>query len=713
MENICTILQKEIAKETFVPWTIERLPWLVELCSQTVKTRSAKKTVTYFNVPAAFDIETTNFYNGRAKAATMYIWQFGIMGRCIYGRTWPQFIEMLEAIQNALQLDKQHRLIVYVHNLAFEFQFMRHWMQWLELFALEERKPVKCLSEFGVEFRCSLILTNESLAKVGKDLQHIKVQKLSGELDYDILRNSKTELTDEEMKYCLYDLYVVMAQIAEKILQDGSICKIPLTKTGYVRRYVKNECLYTSRTHKSTDRRKWHKYRDCMRSLQLTPAEYIQCKQAFQGGFTHACAIWSGQILHNVGSYDIASSYPAVICSEMFPMSRAVKLKDLSPEKIHDAMKKRCCLLDVEFTDLQAVNFSDHPISESKCMIEKPYQIDNGRVVFAHKLRTVITDVDYHIYRKFYKWEDEKFNSCRTYVRGYLPKDFINSVLSLYEQKTKLKGVAGKEFDYMQAKGNINSCYGMMVTDIARDEIEYGTDWKKTAPDLREVIRNYNTSKNRFLSYPWGIWVTAYARRNLFTAIEACGNDYIYADTDSVKILNPQAHKDFFEWYNRQIGRKLYLMCKKLGLDFSKTQPMDPKGRKRPLGIFEFEGIYDTFKTLGAKRYLTRENGRLQLTCAGVSKSAVDYIKTLENDNLGPFRAFSNGLYIPPDKTGKLTHTYIDYPIQGTMTDYKGNAADYFEYSAVHLQPADYSLSLARQYVDYLFTIQKEERYYG
>lgn len=41
--------------------------------------------LSYFNVPAAFDIETTSTeYNG-AKFATMYIWQFGINGVSIYG----------------------------------------------------------------------------------------------------------------------------------------------------------------------------------------------------------------------------------------------------------------------------------------------------------------------------------------------------------------------------------------------------------------------------------------------------------------------------------------------------------------------------------------------------------------------------------------------------------------------------------------------------
>ena len=708
MVDFFTELQKNMDSRDFRCWNKSELAWLTASCSRVIKTKRS----TYFNIPAAFDIETSSFMDGGRKSAAMYIWQFGIFGRCVYGRTWPEFIDMLQALQDALHLGPDRRMIVYVHNLAFEFQFIRNWMEWPEVFALEERKPVKCFCEYGIEFRCSYVLTNESLAKVGRDLQHVKVTKLSGDLDYDLTRGSETDLTPQEMDYCLNDLYVVMALIAEKMVQDGNITKIPLTKTGYVRRYVRNECLYTSKTHKKTDRKKWKMYRGCMNALKITPKEYLQCKAAFQGGFTHACAYHSGKILQHVGSYDIASSYPAVICSELFPMSRGRVLSDLTPENVHGHMDRFCCLIDVELEGLQAVNFADHPISESKCRFDGPYQTDNGRVVYAEKLRTIITDVDYRIYRKFYDWDSETFNSCRYYVRGYLPSDFIGSVLTLYAAKTELKGVEGREVDYMQAKGNINSCYGMMVTDIARDVIEYGEDWQVSAPDLEQVIREYNGSKNRFLSYPWGVWVTAYARRNLFAAILECGSDYVYADTDSVKILNPEDHTQFFERYNRQIARKLRKMCDALGLEFEKTRPKDPKGRQRPLGIYEFEGIYDTFKTLGAKRYLTEKNGELQLTCAGVSKSAAGYIKTLLRGDLGPFRAFTNGLYIPPEHTGKLTHTYIDDPQQGILTDYNGKFMEYSERSSVHLQKADYSLSLARQYVDYLFTIQKEERHY-
>ncbi|MEM1506600.1 hypothetical protein RG959_25010, partial [Domibacillus sp. 8LH] len=76
----------------------------------------------------------------------------------------------------------------------------------------------------------------------------------------------------------------------------------------------------------------------------------------------------------------------------------------------------------------------------------------------------------------------------------------------------------------------------------------YGDEWGFEKVDVNEEIEKYNSSRKRFLYYAWGIWVTAYARRNLWTGILAVGNDYIYSDTDSLKVLNYEKHEPYIEW---------------------------------------------------------------------------------------------------------------------------------------------------------------------
>ena len=210
------------------------------------------KRVSYVNVECAFDIETTNAtYNGE-KLAFMYCWQWGIQDKeHIYlGRTWEQFIDLCKQLQQRFDLSESKRIICYVHNLGFEFQFMRKYFEWVNVFAVDERKPIKALCSYGIEFRDSYILSGYSLAKTAENLTEHKIEKLVGDLDYTLIRNSKTELTEEEKAYCNNDIEILLYYINEQIAMYGDISKIPLTNTGRVRQFVRNRCYHTSTNHK-------------------------------------------------------------------------------------------------------------------------------------------------------------------------------------------------------------------------------------------------------------------------------------------------------------------------------------------------------------------------------------------------------------------------------------------------------------------------------
>lgn len=197
----------------------------------------------YYNVPAAFDIETSSFRTGETKIGTMYIWQFGIYGKVCFGRTWEEFATFIRMLSCIMGLNDELHLLVYVHNLQFEFQWIRKRFDWDKVFLLEKRVPVVATTG-GIEFRCSLKLAGGiSLATVGKNLIKYKIRKLTGDLDYSLIRGPETPLTEQELGYCENDIRVVMAYIMEKIENDGDISKIPLTNTGYVRRYCRDACF--------------------------------------------------------------------------------------------------------------------------------------------------------------------------------------------------------------------------------------------------------------------------------------------------------------------------------------------------------------------------------------------------------------------------------------------------------------------------------------
>lgn len=210
---------------------------------------SVNKGEKLFNVPAAFDIETSSFYTQDGhKAACMYVWMLGIFGAVMVGRTWSEFIHVINRLSEILQLNEKKRFIIYVHNLGYEFQWMRKYFAWPRVFAMDTRKPIYAITDNGIEFRCSYLLSGYSLEKLSDQLTLIPISKKVGDLDYSLIRHSKTPLTDKEIGYCLNDVRVVMAYIAERIIQDGGITKIPITKTGYIRHFVRKVCFHEAET---------------------------------------------------------------------------------------------------------------------------------------------------------------------------------------------------------------------------------------------------------------------------------------------------------------------------------------------------------------------------------------------------------------------------------------------------------------------------------
>ena len=681
-----------------------------------------KGKIQYFNIPASFDIETSSFMvnndltGSEMKAACMYIWQLGINGTVIYGRTWDEFIETLNVLVDYLNLSEKRRIIFYVHNLGYEFQFIRKMFDWDKVFAIKQRRPVYAICG-GIEFRCSLFLSNYSLEYIGKELLHkYPVQKLTGNLDYKLIRHSKTPLTKDELDYCINDVKVVMSYIQEKIEIDGDLGEIPLTNTGYVRNYCRKECFYEGIPESDVAGRKrvQMNYKELMKSLQITDEEeYGQLNDAFMGGFTHASCLYSGKVMHNVGSADLTSSYPFAMVAQYFPMTKAQYIGSVESDKLFNYyLSTYCCLFDVEFTKLYPKLEFENIISQSKCVIEGNSVINNGRVVSADKLTTTLTELDYDTICRFYTWDSVKIYNMRIYHRGYLPRALILAILNMYGGKTSLKGVEGKEIEYLVSKNVINSAFGMMVTAIVRDEFEYSDNWFKKGADVDSQLAGYNRNFNRFLYYGWGVWVTAHARHNLFSAILEFGNDYVYADTDSIKGINFDDHAEYFKKYNDEVFMKVLTMCNKLNIPFSKCRPLTKNGEPKLIGLWDMEKPYKRFKTVGAKRYMYEyEDGAMNMTVSGLNKKyAMPYLMQ-ENNNHKEliFEKFGEGMFIPAGHTGKLTMTYIEDEMKGTLVDYLGNPGEFHELSAVHMEPQSYFMSIIGDYIKFLKGVQYVE----
>jgi len=406
-----------------------------------------------------------------------------------------------------------------------------------------------------------------------------------------------------------------------------------------------------------------------------------------------------------------------VMISEKYPMSKGayIKLDMDSYAEFDDYLNKseRVAVVMVELWDIETKpDIPDDYIPCSRLMTPKGEQImnNNGRVHKADYAKLIVTSVDLAQIASCYNYAKIHIIDGYFYYVDYLPKEIIESVLEFYEKKTTLKGVKGKEAEYLLHKGMLNSCYGMCVTDIVSDgeQCTYNKGWEHIDQDVAECVDQYNNNPNRFLFYVWGIFVTAYARNNLFNGIKSIGRDYVYCDTDSIKFLNMDAHKAYIEDYNSSIIKKCTECLEHWDLDPAMLSPKNQKGVEKQIGIWDYEGKYDHFKTNGCKRYLTEINGEFDLTCAGLPENRGVAELTRNGTNVDDvFARFNDDFKVDAENSGKLAHFYNDDPFEIEVVDYLGNRGKISCNSCCVLFPVAFSVNGNEEYKIFLKYIAK------
>lgn len=699
--------------------TVDRI--LNEMEYRTIVKRGYRsKSKSYIDLPCGFDIETTNL--DEYKIGVMYEWTFGIKDLIIIGRRWEEFRELVGILYKAFNLSK-NILVCYIHNLSFEFQFMRKMFEWVDVFSVDSRTPIKAVTTNNIEFRDSVILSGTDLRTVANNLTKHKVKKLNT-LDYGKVRNSKTPLTEAEIQYCINDVLIILYYIEEQIEIYGNIANIPMTNTGRVRTYCQDKCLRT--VNKKGEPCRDMNYVEKVQYLTLTEEIYEWTKKAFRGGFVHANLYNTDEVIENVDSWDEMSAYIWALCTQKYPITNFVKVENIDRYKFNYYINNRACLFKATFYGLEIKEDApDAYISHiPNKMTAKGYELDNGRIRKADVITMYMTEVDYNIIKKIYNFDKVCCDSMYIAFKDYLPKKLIECALHLYKGKTLLKGT-DELTNYRLYKDMCNAVYGMIVQDnIGKGEYKYNGEWSHNETNEAVEIDKYNKASNRFTWYCWGLWITAYCRERVWDAIINVGkDDQVYSDTDCVKCLNGDLHKAYFEESNNKVAEQIKAVSDKYNLDINDFYPVNKYGEVKMLGAWEYEGRSNKFKTLGAKQYLymkeieygkgkvcpikfINKHGRFNgdkfeeytLTCSGVTKKAVRYLLTKDD----PFDAFGDNMVIPAEYTGKLASVYTDSYKSIEVVDYLGNKDTCEELSSIYLMPVEFSLEEGDEFIEWL-----------
>lgn len=662
--------------------------WLYSQEPKLYTIKQGKYSNNYWDLKCGFDIETTTYID----RAYMYIWQIGINNKAFFGNTWDEFNDCLNIINeyidylNRQKAKEKHKkefkaqAICFIHNIAFEWQFVRKEINITDVFLKSLREPLYFESN-NIKFLDSFQITHMSLVKLAK--RYCTTQKMVGDIDYTVLRNTTDgkNLTDKEMKYCENDV-LILCEFAEYYFNRYiSNNELIYTETSIVRHTLKRAFKVQSQLTKQ----------DIFEMYPKTFNEYLMYMEyLFAGGWVKSSVDVFGKVLTNIKCKDITSSYPAQIAHRYYPISKFKSIKIGSKQKFNNMLNRYCCILDVTLFNVKKTTI--HSIVSTSKIINNDVGrilVDNGRIAEVEKVRLLMTELDWEIFNKFYDYDKFKIiiNNFKIAVRGKLPDYVVSTMLDAYERKEELK-LQGK--DYFNEKCFVNMFYGCFVTKIHKFNYVF-----KNGEITKKLNDYYKQIRSSVLSPFWGIWCTSWARYQELSAVYENAVCVVYGDTDSVKGYNMP--NDYFNSYNNEQIEKNKKLCEKYNKNFDLI---------KELGCWDSEPTYQLFKTIGCKRYIGfDENNKLSVTIAGVPKGTLEKIVGIKADKDKKYYTTSKKALKVMDllkdgqsfKNCKTGATYNDTEHSDII-----NGELMISKSSVAINNIDFTIKVSGEYKDYI-----------
>lgn len=632
------------------------------------------------------DTETSHNYNAEEHTGSTWIYQWALRWcrQLAIGRTPSSLLETLEQIDLANGLTRDGvACAVYIHNASYDLSYLMPFLRdkYGEITNVLATSPHKIitLTAGPWEFRCTYRLSNRSLWSWGEALG-IKRRKKKGMIDYTVRRYQDSPLFRRDWIYQVYDVLALEeCVLTELSFYHDNLRTVPLTSTGYIRRDGRKLAAAAG------DRKEFMKTR-------LSPGAYKAARFAFAGGLTHGNRFHSGKIVRaSIRHRDFRSMYPSEMRKDpkgfpagpFFPYYTYDPYVECTWEEVDRERAEHCQLITCLIDGLTLKKGETLPYLQiSKCLLGnmggwKCDIADNGRVIkCSGKTAVTLTELDWEIVRKQYQGKLKILEVWQS-KRGPIPEYLADLVDKYFVNKTDFKDIVGDleaagaedylirdaKVNLLKSKNGVNGIYGMSATDPVRTEFELDQqtwEWTPKAANIEEALDKFYRSRNSFMRYQIGIYVTAHARYDLMQMYYLIGPErFLYGDTDSIfYISDPETEARIEAENNRRyeaaIQNSAYVTSKRgeiVTYDAFELETHKNKVTKKK----QVEEIKE-FIFLHAKAYCyITEDDALHVTVAGVS--AVGDKGVTREEELGSIGNFKSGFVFR--KCGSNSSVYL------------------------------------------------------
>jgi hypothetical protein len=376
------------------------------------------------------------------------------------------------------------------------------------------------------------------------------------------------------------------------------------------------------------------------------------CLKAYYGGRVE---IFYAGAVENVFVTDINSSYPNVMRKYAYPDSGYMESSSIHTHEF-GVGKFKVEVPKTEFVPLL-------PVKSTDGRLFFPTGIFTGYWTY-HEVRLAVE----HGARIIKEYYGEGTN------RACFP--FVKFIDDFYKKRLKAKEVKN-DFEVLFYKLFMNNLYGKWCqhkggATINREPMSAGQALKKKV-SLDRKLGNfycYTSLKNeppKTANYIWGVYVTAYARIELFKGLQTVykkGGTLIYCDTDSVMftgIKNPlPVSRELGDWdeekYDLGVFRqaKGYLLCNKVGNDYE-IKKVACKGVNTSHAYdFIIRGMARVMKPIRFKESIVRINASVN------SDAGADFIKEMGVNVWREVEKKMTSIYIKRQGVGEVKYP-VDY----------------------------------------------------
>ena len=380
------------------------------------------------------------------------------------------------------------------------------------------------------------------------------------EIDYKAYRPEGHELTEEEKAYIVNDCRIV-AQALNIQFNEGltKMTNASDAMAGFKKIFGKD---YFSKV------------------FPVLPLELdAQIRRAYKGGFVYLKPEHANRRGLSGKSYDVNSLYPSVMYDRLLPYGYPMYFEGEPEENERYPLfiVRLRCSFQLKPEHIPTIQLKNN----WRFMATEYLESSDGEIV-----EIVLTNVDLKIFLEHYDTLNlEYLEGWRFKGMTGIFKEYIDHWMHIKETNTGAKR--------QLAKLMLNSLYGKFATNPrGRKKIPYlcpeknVVRYKLAEPDDREPVYT-----------AMGAFITAYAREVTIRAAQSVYPRFIYADTDSLKLIGDETPE---------------------GLNIHPTH----------LGAWKDEGDFSDSLFIRAKTYLMTVDGVEKVTCAGMPenvKKAVTY----------------------------------------------------------------------------------------